>query len=99
MRYCRSVSEATAGGQDAEPTDSRAQPRNVHKGKCTCAEVSSFQAAASGAEAEINGLSLSSPPRRCIVLQQTLVAMVSCVRVMKSGPGEGYQPLQEWESY
>lgn len=38
---------------------------------------------------------LSSSPHRCIVLQQTLVAMVSCVSVMKSGPKEGYQPPEE----
>lgn len=49
-----------------------------------------------GREAEING-PLSSSWRRCIVLQQTLVAMVSCISVMKSGPGEGYQPLKERE--
>lgn len=32
------------------------------------------------------------------MLQQLLMVLVSCVSIMKSGPVEGYQPLQEWEN-
>lgn len=92
MHYCQSNSESTAGRQEmvhvwvwnARKGSGVASAQRCHLSRLLCTDC----------RLRLMG-PRSSSPHHCIVLQQTLVAMVSCVSVMKSGPGEGYQPLQE----
>lgn len=95
MQFCHSNSESTAGGQEMSERV-HVSLRNAQKGSgMACAQRCHLsRLLCTDCRLRLMG-PLSSSPRHCIVLQQTLVAMVSCVRVMKSGPGEGYQPLQE----
>lgn len=95
MHYCQSNSESTAGGQEMSEWV-HVSVWNAWKGSgVACAQRCHLsRLLCTDCRLRLMG-PRSSSPHHCIVLQQTLVAMVSCVSVMKSGPGEGYQPLQE----
>lgn len=95
MHYCQNNSESTAGRQEMSERVHISAP-NAQKGSgMACAQRCHLsRLPCTDCRLRLMGL-LSSSPRRCIVLQQTLVAMVSCVSIMKSVTGEGYQPLQE----
>lgn len=95
MQYCKSSSGSTAGGREMSER-LRVSAWNARKGSSlACVQRCHLsRLLRSGFRLRLMG-PLSSSPHRCIVLQQTLVAMVSCVLVMKSEPGEGYQLLQK----
>lgn len=94
MHYCQSNSKSTEGRRQMSEWV-HVSARNAQKGSGMACAQRCHLSRLSCTDCRLRLMGPLSSPCRCIVLQQAAVAMVSCVCVMKSGPGEGYQPLQE----